>query len=164
MTLASRIGVMDAGRIVQVGEPADIYEHPVSRQVADFVGSVNLFEGRVIEDEREHLRIRSDAAGGEIFVGHGASVTLDQKVWYALRPEKLRITRERPEGVVNVLAGTVDEVAYQGNLSVYRVRLKSGVTVRATRANVQRTDEARITWDETVFVHWDDDAGVVLTQ
>jgi putrescine transport system ATP-binding protein len=59
MTLATRIGVMDAGEIVQVGEPAEVYEHPNSRFVADFIGSVNMFEGRVSEDEPEHIRIES---------------------------------------------------------------------------------------------------------
>ena len=103
MTLATRIGVMQAGDIVQVGEPAEIYEYPSSRFVADFVGSVNMFEGRVVEDEPEHIALAvADLDGGDaegaIYVGHGVSCTLDQTLWYAVRPEKLRLTRRAAAG------------------------------------------------------------------
>ena len=164
MTLATRIGVMDAGEIVQVGEPPEIYEHPNSRFVADFIGSVNLFEGRVTEDEPEHIRIGAPDLGSEIFVGHGVTCTLNQKLWYAIRPEKLRLSRDRPEGPRNVFPATVEEVAYMGNLSIYRLRLPGGRVLRATQPNLDRYAADRITWDEAVFVHWEDTAGVVLTQ
>jgi putrescine transport system ATP-binding protein len=163
MTLSTRIGVMHAGQIVQVGEPTEIYEHPNSRFVADFIGSVNMFEGRVTEDEPEYIRIDCPDAGGEIHVGHGVTCTLNQKLWYAVRPEKLRLTRERPEGVRNAFPATVDEVAYMGNLSIYRLRLGTGKVVRATQANLQRYNEDAISWDEEVWASWDDAAGVVLT-
>jgi putrescine transport system ATP-binding protein len=164
MTLSTRIGVMNAGEIVQVGEPAEIYEYPTSRFVADFIGSVNTFEGRVTEDEPEHIRIDVPELGGEIFVGHGVSCTPNQMLWFAIRPEKLRLTRERPDRVENAFQVTVDEVAYLGNLSIYRLRLPSGRLLRATKANLSRHDEDAISWDESAWVTWDDDAGVVLTQ
>jgi len=164
MTLSTRIGVMDAGEIVQVGEPPTIYEHPSSRFVADFIGSVNLFEGRVVEDEPEYVRIASPEIGGTIHVGHGVSCTLEQKVWYAVRPEKLRVGRDRPDGATNAFPATVEEVAYMGNLSVMRLRLAGGKVLRATRANLERHAADAISWDEEVWVHWDDSAGVVLTQ
>ncbi len=164
MTLSTRIGVMHEGRIVQVGEPAEVYEHPSTRFVADFVGSVNLFEGRVTEDEREHVRIALAGTHDTIFVGHGASVTLEQRVWYAIRPEKIHLDRTRPEGVANALPGTVAEIAYLGNLSTYHIRLDNGRMVHATRANLLHYDPDRITWDEKVWAHWADTAGVVLTQ
>ncbi len=164
MTLSTRIGVMDAGEIAQVGEPSEIYEHPNSRFVADFIGSVNIFEGRVSEDEPEYIKIDSPEAGGEIHVGHGVTCTLNQKLWYALRPEKARLSRERPEGVHNVLRASVEEVAYMGNLSIYRLKLPTGKVVRATQANVARYNDDAISWDEEVWVHWDDTAGVVLTR
>ena len=154
MTLASRIGVMHEGRIVQVGEPRDVYEHPVSRYVADFVGSVNLFEGSVSADEADFMRISAPELGGEIYVGHGVSCTMGQKVWYAIRPEKLRVSRERPEGVENAVRAVVDEVAYLGNLSIYQLRLETGKMLRATKANVLRYDEEAISWEEPVWVHW----------
>jgi len=163
MTLATRIGVMDAGEIVQTGEPSEIYEHPNSRFVADFVGSVNMFEGRVSEDEPEHIKIDAPEIGGEIFVGHGVTCTLNQKLWYAVRPEKLRLTREHPNAR-NAFKVYVEDVAYMGNASVFRLKLDSGRYMSATKPNLSRYDEDAITWHENVWVSWDDTAGVVLTQ
>lgn len=164
MTLSTRIGVMNAGEIVQVGEPAEIYEYPNSRFVADFIGSVNIFEGRVVADEADYIRIASADVGGEIHVGHGVPCKLDQTLWYAVRPEKMRVTRERPDGSHNIVPGTVEEIGYLGNLSIYRIRLDTGKVVRATRANLDRHDaEGGISWDEKVWVSWGDTAGVVLT-
>lgn len=165
MTLSTRIGVMDAGRIVQVGEPPEVYEHPATRLVADFVGSVNLFEGRVVEDAPEHIRLHALEAGETpLYVGHGVSCVMNQRMWLAVRPEKLRLTRERPEGRANALSAEVEEVAYMGNLSVFQLRLPSGKRLRATRTNVARVDAEAISWDEQVWVSWDDTAGVVLAQ
>jgi putrescine transport system ATP-binding protein len=163
MTLSTRIGVMNAGVIVQVGEPSEVYEYPSSRFVADFVGTVNMFEGRVSEDEPDYISITSPEAGGEIFVGHGVSCVLNQQVWFAIRPEKLRVSRERPEAR-NVLKAVVEDVAYFGNLSVYRLRLETGKVVQATKVNLSRFDDDAISWDEEVWVAWGDTAGVVLTQ
>jgi putrescine transport system ATP-binding protein len=164
MTLSTRIGVMNAGVIVQIGEPSEIYEHPSTRFVADFIGTVNMFEGRVSEDEPDYISITSQEAGGEIYVGHGVSCVLNQQVWFAVRPEKLRVTRERPAKEHNVHKAVVDEVAYLGNLSIYRLRLDTGKVLQATKVNLLRFDEDAISWDETVWVTWDDTAGVVLTQ
>jgi putrescine transport system ATP-binding protein len=164
MTISTRIGVMNEGKIVQVGEPPEIYEHPSSRFVADFIGTVNMFEGRVSVDEPDYIRINSSDAGGDIHVGHGVSCVLNQTLWFAIRPEKLRVSRERPEGTDNVFKAVVEEVAYLGNLSIYRMRLETGKVVQATKANLSRIDPDAISWDETVWVTWDDTAGVVLTQ
>jgi putrescine transport system ATP-binding protein len=162
MTLSTRIGVMRAGRIEQVGEPREIYEFPTNRFVADFVGSVNMFEGIVIEDEPNYIRLRSDEAGTDIFVGHGVACSPNQKMWYALRPEKLTISRSRPEQKDNVVEGVVEDIAYMGDQSIYRVRLKTGKVVRLTQVNRERGDEAPFTWDETVYLSWASTAGVVL--
>jgi putrescine transport system ATP-binding protein len=164
MTLSTRIGVMRAGVIVQTGEPSEIYEHPNSRFVADFIGTVNMFEGRVSEDEPDYISVTSPEAGGEIYVGHGVSCVLNQQLWLAIRPEKLRVTRERPGKERNVFKAVVDDVAYLGNLSVYRMRLDSGKVVQATKFNLSRFDDDAISWDEEVWVTWDDTAAVVLTQ
>jgi putrescine transport system ATP-binding protein len=164
MTLSTRIGVMNAGRIVQVGEPKEIYEYPNSTFVADFIGSVNLFEGRVTVDEPDYIRLAAPEVGGEIHVGHGVSCTVNQRLWFAVRPEKMRLTRARPEGVENAFPVYVEEVAYLGNLSIYRLKLASGKLIHATRANLTRHEEDTITWQEDVWASWDDTAGVVLTQ
>ena len=164
MTLSTRIGVMDAGKIIQVGEPPEIYEHPNSRFVADFIGSVNLFEGRVIEDEPDYIRLEAPDLGGTIYVGHGVSCTIDQKLWIAIRPEKMRLSKERPEQGENVFQAVVDEIAYMGNLSIHRLRLPSGRLIGATVANLSRHAEEAITWGDPVWVSWEDNAGVVLTR
>lgn len=164
MTLSTRIGVMNAGEIVQVGEPTQIYEHPESRFVADFIGSVNMIEGRVAEDEPEYIRIDSPEIGATIHVGHGVSCTIDQKLWYAIRPEKLRLSRARPEGAFNVLSAMVEEIAYMGDVSIYQLRLDTGKLLSATVANVSRHPDDQITWDERVWVSWESNGGVVLTR
>jgi putrescine transport system ATP-binding protein len=155
---------MNAGVIVQVGEPSEIYEYPSSRFVADFVGTVNMFAGRGSEDEPDYISITAPEAGGEIYVGPGVTCVLNQQVWFAIRPEKLRVSRERPEGEHNVLKAMVEEVAYFGNLSVYRLRLPTGKLIQATKVNLSRFDDDAISWDEEVWVTWGDTAGVVLTQ
>src|SRR6188508_3653479 len=139
MTLASRIGVMNRGEIVQIGTPSDIYEYPSSRFVADFIGSVNMFEGRLIEDEPDYVRVTSDELGGTFHVGHGVSAAPDAVVWVALRPEKILLSRERPEGDGdNRVEGVVAEVAYRGDQSIYLVKLASGRQMRVTQPNTLR--------------------------
>ena len=97
-------------------------------------------------------------------MGHGVSCMLGQQVWYAVRPEKMRISRERPEGPRNVFRAKVDEIAYMGNLSIFRLTLPGGKVMKVTRANLSRHEEDGITWDDEVWISWDDTAGVVLTQ
>ena len=164
MTLSTRIGVMNEGEIVQVGEPPAIYEHPNSRFVADFIGSVNLFEGRVTEDMPDFIEIAVSDLGGKIHVGHGVSCTEGQQLWYAVRPEKMRLSREKPEGRRNAFQVEVREVAYMGNLSVYRVQMPGGKLLSATKANLSRHEDDVISWDEKVWASWDDTAGVVLVR
>ncbi|MEZ5458463.1 MAG: polyamine ABC transporter ATP-binding protein [Steroidobacteraceae bacterium] len=165
MTLASRIGVMDRGEIVQVGTPTDIYEYPTSKFVADFVGSVNMFEGRLIEDEPDHVRIESSELGGTIFVDHGISSAPGATVWAAIRPEKIDIDRDPPANLSeNVVKGVVKEIAYMGDMSVYLVRIDSGKVVRVTLPNIERQADDRISWDETVYLSWHPTSPVVLSQ
>jgi putrescine transport system ATP-binding protein len=166
MTLASRIGVMNHGAIVQVGSPSDIYEYPASRFVADFIGSVNLFEGRLIEDEPDYVRVKSDELGGVFHVGHGVSAAPDATVWVALRPEKIQVSRDRPEGNGdNRVQGVVSEIAYRGDQSVYLVRLAGGRQMRVTQPNSLRHGAVdRIRWEDPVWLTWDSSSPVVVTQ
>jgi putrescine transport system ATP-binding protein len=166
MTLASRIGVMNHGEIVQVGTPSDIYEYPSSRFVADFIGSVNMFEGRLIEDEPDYVRVTSDELGGTFHVGHGVSAAPHAIVWVALRPEKIQVSRERPDGDGdNRVQGVVSEIAYRGDQSVYLVRLAGGRQVRVTQPNTLRQGAGeRIRWDDAVWLSWDSSSPVVVTQ
>jgi putrescine transport system ATP-binding protein len=164
MTLSSRMGVMDHGQIVQVGTPTDIYEFPATRFVADFIGSVNMFEGKLIEDEPDYVRIRCGDLDSLVYVNHGISSPPDATVWVAVRPEKINISRQAPPTEENVAKGTVKEIAYMGDMSIYLVQVQSGKTIRVTLPNVARHMEDRITWDETVYVSWHAESPVVLTR
>ena len=163
MTLASRIGVMNHGEIVQAGTPSEIYEFPGSKFVADFVGSVNIFEGKLIEDEPEHVRIASDELGATIYVSHGISAPPEAIVWAAIRPEKVFMSTAPPESTDNVVRGAVQDIAYLGDLSIYLVKLATGKVVRVTQPNTSRHAEA-ITWDQQVYLSWDSTSPVVVTR
>jgi putrescine transport system ATP-binding protein len=163
MTLASRIGVMNHGEIVQAGTPSEIYEFPGSKFVADFVGSVNIFEGKLVEDEPEHVRIASDELGATIYVSHGISAPPEAIVWAAIRPEKVFMSTAPPEGTDNVVRGAVQDIAYLGDLSIYLVKLATGKVVRVTQPNTSRHAEA-ITWDQQVYLSWDSTSPVVVTR
>lgn len=162
MTLSTRIGVMNDGKIVQVGEPPQIYEDPNSRYVADFIGSVNMFEGTVDVAVSDTLRIKSPEAGIDLLVTPITGLTAGQAVSVAFRPERIALTRHKPEGAANIVEGEVEEVAYLGNLSIYRVKLAGGKSVKVTKSNLLH-DEEPIKWDEKVFLSWSNAAGIVLT-
>jgi putrescine transport system ATP-binding protein len=164
MTLSSRIGLMDHGDIVQVGTPSEIYEYPSSRFVAEFIGSVNTFEGRLIEDEPSYVRIACDDLETPIYVDHGVSSAPGATVWAAIRPEKIRISREKPDVTDNWASAVVSDIAYMGDMSIYLLRLASGKVVRVTRPNVYRHAEDNITWDEQVYLHWRPESPVVVTK
>jgi putrescine transport system ATP-binding protein len=163
MSLATRIGVMNQGKIAMIGEPHDIYEYPNSKFVAGFIGSVNMFEGIVTEDEDDHVRIRSSELGGDIYVSHGVDCAPDQILWWAIRPEKITLSRTRPAGDVNITEGVVEDIGYLGDMSVFQVRLESGKYLRVTKANSERGDPDAITWDEKVYASWGGAVGSVLT-
>ena len=162
MSMSSRIAVMDKGRIVQVGTPSEIYEYPNSRFVADFIGSVNLFEGRLVEDESGHCVINSDAAGCAFHIGHGVSGTLGMTLWVALRPEKLRLSRPEGELGINQIDGIIHEIAYLGDISIYHIRLANGQMAKVTAPNLSRGSAREFTWDDAVRLSWASDAAVVL--
>jgi putrescine transport system ATP-binding protein len=157
MTMADRIAVMDRGRVVQVAPPEEVYEQPSTRYVADFIGDVNLIEARVGKGktlDSDIGQIRAVRAGGKA----------GDTVWLALRPEKMRISRERPAGADNCVEGTVHDIAYLGDLSVYRVRLAGGRELKVAEANQTRLVARPIGWDDKVFLSWAPNAGVVLTR
>jgi len=164
MTLATRIGVMNHGRIVQVGTPHEIYEFPSTRFTAEFIGNVNMFEGRVVQDEPGHVLIDSADLGGRIHVGHGISSAPDAVVWAAVRPEKMVLSREAPRERLNAAPGAICEVAYMGDVSIYLVRLDSGKTVRVTQPNTRRHSDGAFTWDDRVWVSWHESSAVVVTE
>jgi putrescine transport system ATP-binding protein len=163
MALGSRIAVMDHGRVVQVGTPAEIYEFPRSRFVADFVGTTNFFEGTVCACEPGLVRVKCAETGGELMVDDSGTFSVGQHVWVALRPEKVRLAKEPVSaGRMNQLRGTVWELGYLGNRSTYRIRTGTGKLVTVFAQNARRTSEAAIDWSDEVFVSWSADAAVLL--
>ncbi len=164
MTLSTRIGVMNHGEIVQVGTPSEIYEYPNSRFVTEFIGSVNMFEGRLIEDEPAYVRIECDDFEAPVFVDHGVSAAPNATVWAAIRPEKIMIGRQKPDSPDNWTTAVVRDIAYMGDLSVYLLKLDSGKIVRVTQPNTYRHSEDRITWDERVYLSWHASSPVVVTK
>ena len=163
MALASRIAVMDRGRVMQVGTPAEIYEFPRSRFVADFVGTTNLFEGTVCACDAGLISVRCGETGGELLVDDGGSFALGQRVWISLRPEKVRLGKEPANGTrINQLRGTVWELGYLGNRSTYQIKTTTGKLVTVFAQNERRTSEALIDWNDEVFVSWSADAAVLL--
>ncbi|WP_207458048.1 polyamine ABC transporter ATP-binding protein [Azospirillum sp. SYSU D00513] len=166
MTMSSRIAVMNHGKIAQVGTPSEVYEYPNSRFVSEFIGSVNLFEGIVAEEQSDHVLIRSEEAGCDLYINHGVMVPPGTRVAVAIRPEKITLAKEAPAAADgrNLARGLVREIAYLGDMSIYLVQLAGGKTVRVTAPNVTRRTEMPITWEDEVYLSWQPFAGVVLTQ
>jgi putrescine transport system ATP-binding protein len=163
MALGSRIAVMDHGRVVQVGTPAEIYEFPRSRFVADFVGTTNFFEGTVSSSEPGLVRVQCAETGSELLVDDRGDFAVGQRVWVALRPEKARLGKQPvSEARVNQLRGIVWELGYLGNRSTYQIKTTSGKVVTVFAQNERRTSQAAIDWSDEVFVSWSADAAVLL--
>jgi putrescine transport system ATP-binding protein len=164
MTVADRIGVMDHGRLIQVATPTEIYERPNSRWVADVIGDVNLIEGRVADLGASGTVVESTAAGQLRGLACPDAKPGDT-VWVALRPEKVRIGREPPPTTgENCVAGQLENIAYLGDLSIYKVRLDTGFVLKVTAANVARLVELPIDWDDRVWLTWTPEAAMVLTR
>jgi putrescine transport system ATP-binding protein len=168
MTVADRIAVMDHGRLIQVATPAEIYEQPNSRWVAEFIGDVNLLEGKTIDVGQSGMTIAS-AAAGRLRAASSTSALAGDAVWVALRPEKIRIAHagaaaSTPMAGENCVDGQVSSIGYLGDLSVYKVTLDSGFVMQAAMANVTRLIERPIGWGDRVRVSWPPDAAIVLTR
>ncbi|WP_439541718.1 ABC transporter ATP-binding protein [Hyphomicrobium sp.] len=164
MTVSSRIAVMDHGEFVQVSSPGDIYEAPNSRYVANFIGDVNLFEGKVVS-----------VAGGFAEIDWGPGLARfkavapegcagQQQVWLALRPEKIHIDLDKPSDASNAVEGKVVDVGYLGSISHYHVELANGQRVKALRTNSSRTVDRPISWEDKVWLQWPAETGIVLTK
>ena len=164
MTLADRIAVMNHGKIVQVGTPAEIYEQPNSRYVADFIGNINLLEGRVVNAAGGSVRMDCGGTGATVGVDQDLSASPGDTAWFAIRPEKIGVSLSPPvDRSMNAVEGQVWDIGYLGDISVYHVRLPTGATVKATVTNATRLVERPITWDDNVWLTWSRDGGVVLT-
>jgi putrescine transport system ATP-binding protein len=165
MTLANRIGVMNHGRLVQVGTPREIYDGPATRFVADFVGSVNLFDGRLLERANGAWCVQCPELPATVRAEHTASplaeLTAGAPLWVALRPERIRISLASPGANDNWARGVIHEVAYRGDASVFLVRLESGREIRVARPNSDRRAEDQLVREAQVYLSWDSSGPIV---
>jgi putrescine transport system ATP-binding protein len=163
MTLATRIGVMNAGRIVQTGTPREIYEAPANRFVADFVGSVNLFEGRVTSQSNGIVALEVAGVPGGIKVRNEAVLAPGSECAVALRPEKLLISLEEPAvDAANKVHGVVAAIGYLGASCIFRIRTDAGRVVQVMQPNQARDLSLAYQWDEPVWVSWTPESGVLI--
>src|ERR1700746_2888553 len=169
MTMASRIGVMDAGRLEQVASPRELYEAPASRWIAEFIGDVNLFEGELTSRENNRLIVATRDAGN-VVVAEPRNPVTKTVVSVAIRPEKVKLSRRGPVSdggsahAINRLEGVVTDVSYLGGLTTYKVRLDSGAVVRSSMANTARIDVDAYSLSQRVVAWFTPDDCLVLEQ
>lgn len=161
MTMSSRIGIMNEGRILQVGMPSEIYEYPSSKYVADFIGSINIFEG-VITAEESDVYIVKSPLNCELHVKNSSSAPIGAHILVAVRPEKITISKVNPEKRANCLSGVVYDIVYLGDVSIYHIKLQNGKIVLSTVANYVRIAERPITWDDEVYLYWQSENSIFL--
>lgn len=162
MTMADRIAIMDKGKVMQVATPAEVYEAPNSKFVADFIGNVSMFEGKVE---------KSNGNAMEIATGDGFVVKADipdapaagSSVWFALRPEKFKLSKKTPANPgINSVEGEVWDIAYLGDMTVFHVKIGSGKVIKISQMNATREAEEPLAWDDKVWVTFPANAGIVL--
>ena len=163
MTVADRIAVMDHGEIIQVATPAEIYEAPATRYIADFIGDINLFPAIV-----------QDLAGNRLLLGIGegqyAEITSEKpyppgaEAWFAIRPEKVALSPVNGSAPreANQIRGTIWDIGYLGDMTIYHVRLNDGAMVRSAQLNSKRAMDHPLSWHDDVLLSWQPDAGILL--
>lgn len=165
MTLSTRIVVMQEGRFIQCGTPKEIYEYPVNRYVADFFGTINLFEGTVSRVDGDSLTIRCDGVNADVKARSADLINRSDRLTVAVRPEKITISKEPPgAGAAAALKGVVWDLGYYGNLSIYRIKTDAGMIVQVSAQNRVRSAERSLEWDDEVYLSWDIQSSVVLTE
>ena len=162
MTVSSRIGVMDSGNLIQVATPTEIYEAPVNKDVADFIGDVNILRGIYKGQNDVGTQLHSDDSDSIVFATQEVDASTGDEMWFAIRPEKLEISKKKPTDQHNILNGRIEDIAYGGSFSTYHVRLDNGRILKAIRANRVRTEEHHLTWEDEVYLHWAPHSAVVL--
>jgi putrescine transport system ATP-binding protein len=163
MTLASRIAVMHAGRIAQVGTPGEVYEYPANRYVAGFVGNINLIEGRVTGRSSGTLTVRAASLDADLAVACDDAPVLEGDICVAVRPEKITISRDAPPGSGrNVVRGVVRDLGYFGDQSLYRVRARSGAVMQVSAQNLRRSAKLTVEWDDEVYLSWEVGSTILL--
>jgi putrescine transport system ATP-binding protein len=164
MTVSSRIAVMDHGKIIQVESPADIYEKPNSRYIADFLGDVNIFEGKVASANDDAIQLEWAEGQEKLQMEASQPAKIGDSNWLAVRPEKISISKEKPIDADNILKGKIWDIGYTGNISVYHVQLPNGMTIKAQEVNRRRLANRELTWEDDVWISWRKTAGTHLVK
>ena len=164
MAMASRIAVMSQGKVLQVGTPLEIYEQPNCRFVAEFIGNVNLFEGEVSIVGTDHCEVSTRQ--GRMKARQDINATPGRAVTVAVRPEKIQISKTRPDKVVdNLFQGRVLEIAYFGSYNTFILATGAEHTVKITQTNTLGHEASlvdAICLDDVVFFWWDGSTPMVL--
>lgn len=161
MTVASRVAVMDEGKLIQVDPPDRLYEAPNSVYVADFIGDVNIIQGVVSPDD-EDSRVRLEWGDGRTPLWAQGEFGAGRRLSLAIRPEKIQVSRRKPDGVANAVYGEIVDIAYLGNISTFHVRLRDGTMLKAQIANTRRISRRSFSWEDHVWLSWSDTAGILL--
>jgi putrescine transport system ATP-binding protein len=154
--MASRIAVMNRGEIAQIGSPAAIYERPLSRFVAGFVGAVNLFEGEIVAGFNA-LALATPQTADLIPLAEPLDLPVGASIAVAVRPEKLRLSVERPPGFA--FSATVASVGYQGSQSTIHLITETGQKLRADLPSAATVAFER---DTQLWASWATQDAVVL--
>jgi spermidine/putrescine transport system ATP-binding protein len=172
LAMAGRCAVMNRGALLQVATPSDLYEYPNSRFVADFIGQVNLVEGKLDVDMPDHAIIKVAALDAPVYVNHGVTGAEGGTVWVAIRPEKMKMTRRAASDVPpklddcppghNVVAGTIRHISYLGSVSSFEVETTGGLRLKVLYLNPTRSAVEEFTWDQPVWVSWHAGAPAIL--
>jgi putrescine transport system ATP-binding protein len=163
MTLASRIAVMDRGEVRQIGSATEVYEYPNSSFVAGFIGSINMFDG-AIRSVNGTTNVEVPKLGATLEARENTNFAAGQAVKVAMRPEKIHITRERPHSGLNAIEGTVDDLAYFGKDSLYRIRLSTGTILQVNNVNARRAAESErvAQWEDKVWLSFEPSSVILL--
>lgn len=164
MTMSSRICIMKDGQIMQVGMPSEIYEYPNSKYVADFIGSINFFDGIIASVDGNEVEIEAKDMDANIVIKNSQSPIIGAHITVAIRPEKILISKILPSHITsNFVEGVVEDIEYLGDVSVYHVLLENEKVVLVTVANFVRKSEMPITWEDHVYIYWSSSSPVLLT-
>lgn len=167
MTLSSRVAVMNEGRFIQIGTPSQVYESPNNKFVADFFGTINFFNATVqnANQDSKVLCATLEKTGTELDAKFDGNIHTGDQITIAVRPEKISITKNNPEGEnLTVTKGVVEDLAYYGNRSIYRIRSQSGRIIQVSAQNFARSEQLALEWDDEVYLSWNSSCNVVLTE
>jgi len=160
MTLSTRIAVMDRGRFIQTGTPTEIYEYPRDRFVADFIGSANILDAKVVSNLEGTIEVSTYL--GKFAFKSNSNISEGSDLFVGLRPEKISISKAASKS--KNTTGYIDDIGYFGDYSIYKVRLDEGQIIDVTAQNQKRPKDAkdRLTYENEVNLSWDNSSAMLL--